>query len=71
MGENIQEPQIMNLPDSKSPSLTLTNPTPEERLVTWKLSSVNWGSALKHDEYLEREAYLMTVPLARDNGVTQ
>lgn len=69
MGEYINPPS-MALPDSKSPSLHLTQPTPEERVATWKLNGVNWGSALKAEEYLEREAHLMTVPLAKDGGVT-
>jgi len=57
-------------PDANSPSLYLTHPTPEERLATWTLNSVNWGGALSKPDYLEREAYLTTVSLAKDGGVT-
>lgn len=57
-------------PDSNSDSLYLTHPTPEEKLATWSLNAVNWGSALSLPDYLEREAYLTTVPLAKDGGVT-
>jgi GNAT superfamily N-acetyltransferase len=63
-------PSTTSLPDSKSPSLVLTHPTPEERIATWKLNAVNWGSALSQADYLQRETYLMTVPLARDGGIT-
>ena len=61
---------ISELPDSKSPSLHLTQPTPEERHATWVLNSKSWGTALGRKDYVEREAYLTTVPLARDGGVT-
>ncbi len=60
----------MALPDSKSESLVLAHPTPEERTATWTLNKVNWGSALSMADYLERESYLMTVPLAKDGGIT-
>jgi GNAT superfamily N-acetyltransferase len=73
MGENttnttITEPNMA--PDSRSESLYLTHPTPEEKLATWNLNAVNWGAALSLRDYLEREAYLTTVPLAKDGGVT-
>jgi GNAT superfamily N-acetyltransferase len=72
MGEYTQDQDQpnMDLPDAKSPSLHLTHPTPEERRATWTLNSVSWGSALSKEDYLEREAYLMTVPLAKNGGVT-
>lgn len=57
-------------PDSKSPSLYLTNPTAEEKVNTWNSTAGDWGKALTPEAYLEREQYLTTVPLARDNGVT-
>ncbi|KAI9053133.1 hypothetical protein LZ554_003399 [Drepanopeziza brunnea f. sp. 'monogermtubi'] len=70
MGEYTPDNGSIEFPDSKSPSLYLTNPTPEERLVTWNLNSVNWGTALPLPDYIERERYLMTVPLAKDGGIT-
>jgi GNAT superfamily N-acetyltransferase len=71
MGDNAPSDQsTMDFPDSKSPSLHLTHPTPEEKVATWTLNSVNWGAALSKPDYLEREAYLTTVPLAKDGGVT-
>jgi GNAT superfamily N-acetyltransferase len=71
MGENAPTNQPnMEYPDSKSDSLYLTHPTPEEKLATWTLNAVNWGNALSTSDYLAREAYLLTVPLARNGGVT-
>ncbi|KAE8444717.1 hypothetical protein EG329_014277 [Mollisiaceae sp. DMI_Dod_QoI] len=71
MGENAPEEQTpADFPDSKSPFLHLTTATQEEKVATWNLNAVNWGSALSRLDYLEREAYLTTVPLAKDNGVT-
>ncbi|KAK3352613.1 hypothetical protein B0T25DRAFT_189295 [Lasiosphaeria hispida] len=59
-----------DLPPADSPSLNLTRPTDAERRGTWSLTHPMWGPALSHDGYLEREAYLTTVPLAKDGGVT-
>ncbi|KAK2627685.1 hypothetical protein QTJ16_002331 [Diplocarpon rosae] len=70
MGDNAPANDSTEFPDSKSPSLYLTHPTPEEQLETWKLNSVNWGTALPLPDYLERERYLTTVPLAKDGGMT-
>ncbi|KAH8900154.1 hypothetical protein GQ53DRAFT_633407 [Thozetella sp. PMI_491] len=58
------------LPDANSPSLVLTRPTEEERRQTWSLTHPNWGPALTLDDYLTREAYLTTVPLANNGGIT-
>ncbi|PSS10851.1 hypothetical protein M430DRAFT_53397 [Amorphotheca resinae ATCC 22711] len=58
------------LPSASSPSLHLTHPTPLERTATWTLNSRNWGGALGLESYIERETYLMNVPLARDGGIT-
>lgn len=58
------------LPAADSPALVLTTPTPRERLRTWKLTHPMWGPALSEADYLAREAYLTTVPLARDGGIT-
>lgn len=57
-------------PDSNSFSLHLSHPTAEERLQIWNLNSVNWGTSLSKPDYLEREAYLTTIPLAKNGGVT-
>lgn len=60
----------MEFPDANSPSLHLTHPTPAENVETWTLNSVNWGTSLSTPDYLEREAYLTTIPLAKDGGIT-
>jgi GNAT superfamily N-acetyltransferase len=60
----------MEFPDANSPSLYLTHPTPEENIETWTLNSVNWGTSLSTPDYLEREAYLTTIPLAKNGGIT-
>ncbi|KAL2129322.1 hypothetical protein VTI74DRAFT_7931 [Chaetomium olivicolor] len=59
-----------SLPDATDPNLILTHPTPAERLRTWALTYPKWGPALSEKDYLTREAYLTTVPLARDGGIT-
>lgn len=60
----------MEFPDANSSYLHLTHPTIEEKVETWTLNSVNWGTALSTPDYLEREAYLTTIPLAKDGGIT-
>ncbi|GFF30226.1 hypothetical protein IFM58399_02514 [Aspergillus lentulus] len=59
------------LPDSTSPDLHLNHPTDEENLRIWQLTSNEWKDALTIPQYLEESAYLMTVPLARNKGMTQ
>ncbi|AEO66432.1 9da2f94b-c5db-4c39-a2c8-fc685eaa9e0d [Thermothielavioides terrestris] len=62
---------LASLPDASSPELVLTHPTPAERERTWALTYPKWGPALRSEaDYLAREAYLTTVPLARDGGIT-
>ncbi|KAK3687399.1 hypothetical protein B0T22DRAFT_457136 [Podospora appendiculata] len=58
------------LPSASSPSLILTQPTAAERSRIWTLTHPMWGPALTLDGYLSREAYLTTVPLAKEGGVT-
>lgn len=59
------------LPDAGSPDLHLSHPTDLENISIWKLSSNAWKDALSIPQYLEESAYLMTVPLAKDGGMTQ
>lgn len=59
-----------SLPDASSPRLVLAHPTPAERARTWSLTHPLWGPALSRADYLAREAYLATVPLARRGGLT-
>ncbi|KAM7214207.1 hypothetical protein V8F06_010396 [Rhypophila decipiens] len=59
------------LPDASSSSLIVTQPTNKERLHVWTMTHPKWGAALTLDNYLGREAYLQTVPLAKEGGLTQ
>lgn len=61
---------MADLPAASSPSLILTHPTDQERLRTWSQTHPKWGPALSLHDYLDREAYLTTVPLAKDGGIT-
>ncbi|KAK3294376.1 uncharacterized protein B0H64DRAFT_185631 [Chaetomium fimeti] len=58
------------LPDASSPRLVLARPTPGERERTARHTYPTWGFALAEADYLARETYLTTVPLARDGGIT-
>ena len=58
------------LPDAQSPSLHLDHPTAEECNLIWKLTSLAWRDALTQSSYLEESAYLTSVPLAKDGGMT-
>lgn len=57
-------------PDASSPSLVLVEPTHAERLRVWTMTHPKWGAALTLDNYLGREVYLQTVPLAKEGGLT-
>ncbi|KAL7793068.1 hypothetical protein V8C37DRAFT_379185 [Trichoderma ceciliae] len=59
-----------DLPSSSSATIILTNPTPQERIRTWTYSQPEWGNSLTVPEYLDREEYLLSIPLARDGGIT-
>ena len=58
------------LPDAHSPDIHLSHPTGEECLKIWELSSLAWRDAFTLPLYLEESAFLTTVPLARDGGMT-
>ncbi|KAL7819851.1 hypothetical protein V8C26DRAFT_393579 [Trichoderma gracile] len=58
------------LPPSTSPTIILTNPTPKERTRTWLYNQTEWGNSLTVPAYLEREEYLLSIPLARNGGIT-
>lgn len=59
------------LPNARSPSLHLAHPTDLENLAIWELTADAWKDALSVDMYVQEAAYLMTVPLARNGGMTQ
>ena len=58
------------LPDAQSPNLHLDHPTTAECYVIWGLTSLAWKDALTRDSYLEESAYLTSVPLAKNGGMT-
>lgn len=53
-----------------APNLIITHPSPSDRQQTWTATHPNWGAALSLQGYLDREAYLLDIPLARDGGLT-
>ena len=59
-----------DLPHAQSPDLHLSHPTPRECLTIWNLTSLAWIDALTLPQYLEESAYLTTVPLAKDGGMS-
>ncbi|RDW74627.1 uncharacterized protein DSM5745_07289 [Aspergillus mulundensis] len=59
------------LPASTSPSLVLGHPTPAESQHIWGQTSALWKDALTVPQYMEEYAYMLTVPLAREGGITQ
>lgn len=59
------------LPDALSQSLQLDHPTDRENKAIWTLTSNSWKDALPVDIYLKEQQHLMTVPLAKDGGITQ
>lgn len=61
---------MADLPAADSPSVIVTHPTEAEQRHTWALTAADWAGALTHEQYLEREPYLTTVPLNRDGGIT-
>lgn len=61
---------VDGLPSAEHPDLVLTESTKAELQHVWGLHHPMWGPALKHEDYLAREEFLMTVPLARNGGVT-
>lgn len=59
-----------DLPSADSPNLVLTESTKAELQHVWALHHPMWGPALTIEDYLNREEFLMTVPLAKNGGVT-
>lgn len=59
-----------DLPSADSPDLVLAESTLAELQHVWALHHPMWGPALQLDDYLNREQFLMTVPLAKNGGVT-
>jgi len=59
-----------SLPLSTSPDLHLTHPTPAECQRIWTVVYDSWGDALDLPQFLAESEHLLTVPLARDGGMT-
>ncbi|ORY58170.1 uncharacterized protein BCR38DRAFT_489647 [Pseudomassariella vexata] len=60
---------LTDLPQAESPDLILTHPTPDEKRHTWERNWAEWGGGLSLDDYLIREPYLTTIPLAANGGM--
>lgn len=58
------------LPDSHSPNLTLSHPTPEECTTIWTNTSASWGDSFPLPLHLKESQYMTTAPLARNSGMT-
>jgi hypothetical protein len=69
-GSGVTDVTPMNLPDSKSPTLTLDHPSTEERHAIWKKNSIMWKGALSEEAYLRREYYLSDQEFTKDGGIT-
>lgn len=63
--------QTTAFPDVKGSSIVLATPTADEQRATWTATHPSWGPGLTLQQYLEREAYLLTVPLSRNGGLSQ
>ncbi|KAK3687881.1 hypothetical protein B0T22DRAFT_510863 [Podospora appendiculata] len=62
--------QSENIPSADSPLLGLRHPTKKECLRIWRLASLSWRDSLDENQFLEESAYLLTIPLAKDGGMT-
>lgn len=62
---------MATLPSVSSPSLILAHPSPDEQIRTWTHTHPSWGPSYTLQAYLDREEHLLTVPLARDGGISQ
>lgn len=61
---------VKALPSADHPDLVLAESTRSELQHVWSLHHPMWGPALRLEDYLAREEFLMKVPLAKDGGVT-
>jgi hypothetical protein len=59
----------IDLPDASSPNLALVNPTEAEKNRIWSSNFAEWGGALCQTEYVDREKFLGTIPLAENGGM--
>ncbi|KAH6680520.1 hypothetical protein B0J14DRAFT_471613 [Halenospora varia] len=57
-------------PDSTSTNLHLSHPTESENVTIWTNTAASWKDSLTVPEYLRESAFLATVPLAKNGGMT-
>ena len=62
--------KLSSLPDSNSPDLCLTHPTPDECVKIWSNTAASWRDALTDSDYLKEQLFLTRAPLAKENGMT-
>ncbi|KAF2091289.1 hypothetical protein K490DRAFT_54182 [Saccharata proteae CBS 121410] len=61
---------VHDLPKGDAATLTLVQPTREEKLVQWTKNAASWKGALSLEAYLRREDYLAGQDFTRDGGIT-
>ncbi|XXH00571.1 hypothetical protein Hte_006919 [Hypoxylon texense] len=61
---------ILKPPNSDSPDLYLSQPTPEECTWIWSTTAASWKDSLTVPLYIAEAQFLTTVPLAKDEGMT-
>ncbi|KAH8724697.1 hypothetical protein GQ44DRAFT_245468 [Phaeosphaeriaceae sp. PMI808] len=62
--------ETQEYPNSVSPDLYLTNPTPEESLAISKNTTALWRDSFALDASLEESIFMADAPLARNGGMT-
>ncbi|KAI1088084.1 hypothetical protein F5B19DRAFT_496755 [Rostrohypoxylon terebratum] len=58
------------LPSSDSTDLHLSHPTRDECIKIWTNISTSWRDSLELPDYLQESQFLITVPLAKEGGMT-
>ncbi|KAI0396713.1 hypothetical protein F5Y17DRAFT_78123 [Xylariaceae sp. FL0594] len=67
---SLEENSPCGYPDASDPSLVLTHPTEAEKRQTWSMNHDEWGGSLSLEEYMEREPFLASTPLAANGAMT-
>lgn len=60
---------MSSLPDGSDPSLCLIPTSPSQHRRVWTAQAPSWGPGFTTQEYVDREAHFLTVPLARNGGL--
>lgn len=58
------------LPDGSDPGLFLTTTSPSQHRRVHTSQAPSWGPGFTTQEYVDREAHFLTIPLARNGGLT-